>query len=67
MVQGLGDVVAHLVRNRDVKGIFFTGSTKTGEDIARVNPLRPMLLELAATARRSCWRMPTSTARSRRR
>ncbi len=46
MVQGLGDVGAHLVRNRDVKGIFFTGSTKTGEDIARVNPLRPMLLEL---------------------
>lgn len=46
MVQGYGDVGAHLVRHKDVKGIFFTGSNKTGEDIARVNPLRPMLLEL---------------------
>lgn len=46
VVQGYGDVGAHLVRHEDVKGIFFTGSNKTGEDIARVNPLRPMLLEL---------------------
>ncbi|MFL1526269.1 aldehyde dehydrogenase family protein [Pseudomonas sp. O230] len=46
LIQGFGDVGAHLVRNEDVKGVFFTGSTKTGEDIARANPLRPMLLEL---------------------
>ncbi|WPE21454.1 aldehyde dehydrogenase family protein [Shinella zoogloeoides] len=46
MVQGFGDVGAHLVRHADVKGIFFTGSNRVGEEIARVNPLRPMLLEL---------------------
>ncbi len=46
MVQGLGDAGAAIVENKDVKGIFFTGSTTTGEKIARVDPLRPMLLEL---------------------
>lgn len=46
MVQGLGDVGAAIVENKDVHGIFFTGSTATGEKIARANPLRPMLLEL---------------------
>ena len=46
VVQGLGDVGAAIVENKDVKGIFFTGSTATGEKIARVDPLRPMLLEL---------------------
>ena len=46
LVQGLGDVGAAIVENKDVNGIFFTGSTTTGEKIARVDPLRPMLLEL---------------------
>jgi len=46
MVQGYGDVGAAIVDDSDVKGIFFTGSTATGERIARANPLRPMLLEL---------------------
>jgi succinate-semialdehyde dehydrogenase / glutarate-semialdehyde dehydrogenase len=46
VVQGYGDVGAAIVDDKDVKGIFFTGSTATGERIARVNPLRPMLLEL---------------------
>ena len=46
LVQGLGDVGAAIVENKDVNGIFFTGSTATGEKIARVDPLRPMLLEL---------------------
>ncbi|MEM1396758.1 MAG: aldehyde dehydrogenase family protein [Pseudomonadota bacterium] len=46
VVQGMGDVGAAIVENKDVNGIFFTGSTTTGEKIARVDPLRPMLLEL---------------------
>ena len=46
MVQGLGDTGAAIVESKDIKGIFFTGSTTTGEKIARQNPLRPMLLEL---------------------
>ncbi|MEL7028356.1 MAG: aldehyde dehydrogenase family protein, partial [Pseudomonadota bacterium] len=46
MVQGYGDVGAAIVENKDVNGIFFTGSTSTGEKIARTDPLRPMLLEL---------------------
>jgi len=46
MVQGLGDAGAAIVDSDDVHGIFFTGSTATGEKIARANPLRPMLLEL---------------------
>ncbi len=46
VVQGYGDVGEAIVASKDVKGIFFTGSTATGEKIARANPLRPMLLEL---------------------
>jgi succinate-semialdehyde dehydrogenase/glutarate-semialdehyde dehydrogenase len=46
LVQGYGDVGEAIVASRDVKGVFFTGSTRTGEAIARVDPLRPMLLEL---------------------
>ena len=46
LVQGLGDAGAAIVDSDDIKGIFFTGSTATGEKIARANPLRPMLLEL---------------------
>jgi succinate-semialdehyde dehydrogenase / glutarate-semialdehyde dehydrogenase len=46
VVQGLADVGAAIVNDTRVKGIFFTGSTTTGEQIARANPLRPMLLEL---------------------
>lgn len=46
VVQGFGDVGAAIVDDHDVKGIFFTGSTETGEAIARKKPLRPMLLEL---------------------
>eukprot|EP01037_Dinobryon_pediforme_P005694 gene5695-5756_t len=46
LVQGLGDVGAAIVDSDEVKGIFFTGSTTTGEAIARKKPLRPMLLEL---------------------
>jgi succinate-semialdehyde dehydrogenase/glutarate-semialdehyde dehydrogenase len=46
LVQGYGDVGEAIVGSRDVNGVFFTGSTKTGEAIARVDPLRPMLLEL---------------------
>ena len=46
VVQGMGDVGAAIVDSDDIKGMFFTGSTKTGENIARKNPLRPMLLEM---------------------
>ena len=46
MVQGYGDVGAAIVSHEDVDGIFFTGSTKTGEQIARSAPLKPHLLEL---------------------
>lgn len=46
MVQGLGDTGEAIVDSGDIKGIFFTGSTATGQAIARKNPLRPMLLEL---------------------
>jgi succinate-semialdehyde dehydrogenase / glutarate-semialdehyde dehydrogenase len=46
VVHGRGDVGAALVRHRDVDAIFFTGSTATGENIARSAPLKPQLLEL---------------------
>ena len=46
VVQGLGDVGAAIVDHDDVDGIFFTGSTKTGEQIARAAALKPHLLEL---------------------
>ena len=34
VVQGFGDVGAAVVEHDDVKGMFFTGSTETGERIA---------------------------------
>ncbi len=46
VVQGKGDVGAALVDHKDVDGIFFTGSTKTGRSIADKCALRPHLLEL---------------------
>jgi succinate-semialdehyde dehydrogenase/glutarate-semialdehyde dehydrogenase len=46
VVQGYGDVGAALVASRDVDGIFFTGSTHTGRQIAEKCALRPHLLEL---------------------
>lgn len=46
VVQGLGDVGAAIVEHRDVDGIFFTGSTATGEKIAAKSGLKRMLLEL---------------------
>ena len=46
VVQGVGDVGAALVDHEGVDGIFFTGSTRTGEEIARKAALRPHLLEL---------------------
>lgn len=46
IVQGFGDVGAALVEHKDVKGVFFTGSTKTGFEIAQKCALRPHLLEL---------------------
>ncbi len=46
VVQGFGDVGAALVSHDDVDGIFFTGSTATGEKIATSAPLKPQLLEL---------------------
>ena len=46
VVQGMGDVGAAIADSKEIKGIFFTGSTATGENIARKYPLRPMLLEM---------------------
>ena len=46
VVQGFGDVGAAIVEHNEIKGIFFTGSTKTGEQIATSAPLKPQLLEL---------------------
>ncbi len=46
IVHGMGDVGAAVVEHDDVDGIFFTGSTATGERIARAAALRPHLLEL---------------------
>ncbi|KUN80499.1 aldehyde dehydrogenase family protein [Streptomyces griseoruber] len=46
VVHGLGDVGAALVEHPGVDGLFFTGSTATGERIARAAALRPHLLEL---------------------
>lgn len=46
VIQGTGDVGAALVEHQDVKGIFFTGSTATGRQIAVKAALRPHLLEL---------------------
>lgn len=46
VLHGLGEVGAALVAHEGVDGIFFTGSTVTGERIARAAPLKPQLLEL---------------------
>ncbi len=46
VVQGDGSVGSALVDHDDVKGIFFTGSTATGRQIAAKAALRPHLLEL---------------------
>ncbi len=46
VVQGFGDIGAAIVEHDDVDGIFFTGSTATGEQIARSAALKPHLLEL---------------------
>jgi len=46
VVQGFGDVGAALVESSGVDGVFFTGSTATGRQIAAKCPLRPHLLEL---------------------
>jgi acyl-CoA reductase-like NAD-dependent aldehyde dehydrogenase len=46
LVQGRGDVGAALVQHEDVDGVFFTGSTDTGEQIARAAGLKKQLLEL---------------------
>ncbi len=46
VVHGFGDVGAAVVEHDDVDGVFFTGSTKTGERIAQAAALKPHLLEL---------------------
>lgn len=46
VVQGMGDVGEALVTHDDVDGIFFTGSTRTGEKIASQAGLKKLLLEL---------------------
>ncbi len=46
LVQGLGEVGASIVEHPDVDGIFFTGSTATGEQIASRAGLKRTLLEL---------------------
>jgi succinate-semialdehyde dehydrogenase/glutarate-semialdehyde dehydrogenase len=46
VVQGFGDVGAAIVEHPGVKGIFFTGSTATGQKIAVKAALKPQLLEL---------------------
>jgi len=46
VVQGQGDVGAALVAHDRVNGVFFTGSTATGEKIARDAGLKKQLLEL---------------------
>ncbi|MFT3865461.1 MAG: aldehyde dehydrogenase family protein [Solirubrobacterales bacterium] len=46
VVHGFGDVGGALVADAGIDGVFFTGSTVTGERIARAAPLKPQLLEL---------------------
>lgn len=46
LVQGYGDVGAELVAHEQVDCVFFTGSTATGEQIARTAGLKKQLLEL---------------------
>lgn len=46
LVHGMGETGNALVEHKDVKGVFFTGSTTTGRKIAEKCALRPHLLEL---------------------
>ena len=46
VVQGFGDVGSALVEHPDVEGVFFTGSTATGRQVALKSGLKPHLLEL---------------------
>lgn len=46
LVHGAGDAGAHLVQHPDVDVISFTGSTATGERIARAAGIKRLLLEL---------------------
>lgn len=46
VVQGFGEVGAAIAGHDDVDGVFFTGSTVTGEKIATSALLKPQLLEL---------------------
>ncbi len=46
VIQGVGDVGAALVEHEEIKGVFFTGSTNTGREIAVKCALKPHLLEL---------------------
>ncbi len=46
VIHGFGDVGAAIVEHDGIDGIFFTGSTATGERIASSAPLKPQLLEL---------------------
>jgi succinate-semialdehyde dehydrogenase/glutarate-semialdehyde dehydrogenase len=46
VVQGFGDIGAAIVEHPGVKGVFFTGSTATGRQIAVKAALKPQLLEL---------------------
>lgn len=46
VVQGHGDAGAAMLESRDIKGVFFTGSTATGKQIAIKSVLKPQLLEL---------------------
>ncbi|MGH3027807.1 MAG: aldehyde dehydrogenase family protein [Gaiellaceae bacterium] len=46
VVHGRGDVGSHLVRHPDVGSVVFTGSTHTGEQVARDAALKNRVLEL---------------------
>ncbi|MGH3041111.1 MAG: aldehyde dehydrogenase family protein, partial [Gaiellaceae bacterium] len=46
VVHGRGEVGSHLVRHRDVGAVVFTGSTHTGEQVARDAALKSRVLEL---------------------
>jgi len=46
VLHGSGEVGAAVAGHEGIDGIFFTGSTATGEKIAAAAPLKPQLLEL---------------------
>jgi succinate-semialdehyde dehydrogenase / glutarate-semialdehyde dehydrogenase len=46
VVHGRGDVGSHLVRHPDVGAVVFTGSSRTGEQVARDAALKNRVLEL---------------------